>query len=160
MAQSIPGRAAVAAVALVVLLAACGSSSSSSSTGAPGTTTASTEAAGSAGSTPVTGSAELCAQRETLKTDVDDLTKVDVVANGASALTPAITKVKDDLQGLKAAATDDLKPQIQALEDSLQQLDDAVKNISSGGASAVATAAVDVAQTGSTLLTSLEDLKC
>jgi hypothetical protein len=108
----------------------------------------------------VTASAELCAQRDALRSSIDDLKNLNIVQAGASGVQDALTKVKDDLEGVQQAAGDDLKPQVQAFKDALSNLETAVKDIGSGGASAAISALEDVGTTGNDLLTSLDDLKC
>ena len=157
-------------LALTLMAAACGSDNSAPSagtTGAPTVTTAATATtatttggAASSSSSAGTGSAQLCADRDASKSSVQALTSVDVVKNGTSGIQTALTKVKDDLAALKTSATADLQPEITALEDALSSLESAIKDTGSGGVAPIVTAAKDVAQTGSTLLTSLGSAKC
>jgi hypothetical protein len=160
-------------IGLAFAVGACGdddsSSSSAATTGAASTTAAATSRTTSRASTttPANGattsaaaSDELCSARDSLGSSVQDLTSVDVVKNGTSSLQAAVSKVKDNLQTVKAEAGDELRPQVEAMETSLTQLQDAVSNVSSGGIRAVSTALSDVGQTGSALLTSLQSLKC
>jgi hypothetical protein len=172
MALSMPSRlASVLAVAAVLGLAGgCGSDEPSVSPPAsePATTSAGSAAPATsgggtttpAGSTPVTASAELCAQRDAVKSSFDDLKDVNIVQDGASGIQDALTKVKDSLVGVEQAASDDLKPQVQAFKDALSNLETAVKDIGSGGAAAAVTALQEVGTTGDTLLTSLQSLDC
>jgi hypothetical protein len=156
--------------AVLGLTAACGSDepSVSSATSGPATTSAGTAAPATsgggtttpAGSTPVTASAELCAQRDALESSIDDLKDINIVQAGASGVQDALTKVKDDLVGVEQAAGEDLKPQVQEFKDALSNLETAIKDIGSGGAAAAVTALQEVGTTGSTLLTSLQSLKC
>ena len=83
-----------------------------------------------------------------------------LVKNGTSGLQDALTKIKNDLQSVKSAAGSDLQPQVNALQTAVDQLSTALSNASSVGVAGVATAAKDVATAGSTLLTSLDKLKC
>jgi hypothetical protein len=170
MARPTPARLAslVVFTAALGVAAACGSdepSVSSATSGAATTSAGSAVTSGGAtttpaGSTPGTASAELCTQREALKSSIDDLRNINIVQAGASGVQEALTKVKDNLEGVQQAAGDDLKPQVQAFKDALSNLETAVKDIGSGGASAAITALQDVGTTGSDLLTSLDDLKC
>jgi capsule polysaccharide export protein KpsE/RkpR len=154
------GLAAAVLLGLVASLAACGSSSSSSSTSEASPSIAATTAATSGDSTPGTASAEVCAARDDLQTSITDLKDVNIVAGGTSSLQAAITKVKDNLATLKSAAGDELQPQVTAAQDALTALQSALKDVSSGGVSAVVTAAAKVASTGGVLLTDLQGLKC
>jgi hypothetical protein len=152
-----PYVALVGIVAALTLAVACGSdNSSSSSTVASTTTTASTSSSASSG----TASPQLCSARDNLRTSIQDLTNVDVVKNGTSGLQDALNKVKDNLQTVKSNASSELQPQIQAFEDSLTALGNAVSNVSSGGVGSVITAASSAAQSGQALVTSLGSLKC
>jgi hypothetical protein len=146
------GRTAMSATALVFVLGACGGDNSSSSV----VTTVTT----SATSTTASGNAALCAARDSLKSSIDDVRSVDVIKNGTSALQAALTKVKDNLQAVKAAAGADLQPQVTALQDAVTELGTAITNVASVGVAGVVTATRDVATAGSTLLTSLNNLKC
>ena len=102
----------------------------------------------------------MCAARDDLQTSITDLKDVNIVAGGTSSLQAAITKVKDNLTTLKSAAGDELQPQVTAAQDALTDLQSALKDVSSGGVSAVVTAAGKVASTGGALLTDLQGLKC
>ncbi len=102
----------------------------------------------------------MCSARDELRDSIQNLTSVDVVKNGTSALQSALATVKTNLQAVKAAASADLQPQVKAFEDSLQQLETALGNTGSSGVSGVATAATAAAQTGAALLASLQSLKC
>ena len=107
-----------------------------------------------------TGSGAVCTAREELRSSIDDLKNVDVVKNGTAGIQTALTNVKKSLQDVKASASSELQPQVKAFEDAVNQLEEALKNVSSGGVSAVVSAAKDVGTTGSTLLTGLQDVKC
>ena len=69
----------------------------------------------------------------------------------------ALTKVKDNLTTVKAAATDQLQPQVTAFQDSLTALQTALGN---SGGGAIVTALKDVSTTGTALLAALGNLKC
>ena len=155
-------QAAAAALLLAFAASACGSDSSSSGA-SPSTTIAlatSTPAATGSSTPSGTGSGAVCTAREELRSSIDDLKNVDVVKNGTAGIQTALTNVKKSLQDVKASASSELQPQVKAFEDAVNQLEEALKNVSSGGVSAVVSAAKDVGTTGSTLLTSLQDVKC
>jgi hypothetical protein len=147
-------RALATAIGLVVILAACGSDNSSS---AVATTTVTTTVSGTGGSG---NNAALCAARDNLKSSITDLTNVNVVQSGTAGLQTALTKVKDNLQAVKSAASAEMQPQVKAFEDALGQLGTAITNVGSGGAGAVVTAASNAVSAGTTLVTSLNNLKC
>jgi len=151
---------------LVLSLAACGSSSKSSSTTAA--TSSETTSAGPATTAPGSGdtestgtaSAEVCAARQDLQTSITDLKDVNIASSGTSGLQAAITKIKDNLSTLRSAAGDQLKPEVDAFQTSLDDLQTAIKDVSSGGVSAVVTAVKDAGTTGANLLDALSELKC
>jgi hypothetical protein len=152
-------------VVLCALLVACGEDSSSSSgatTGASAqaTATGSTASPTGGGTASPTGSEQLCADIDAFKSSIDDLKNVDIVKSGTSGLQTAVDKVKTSLQALRTSAASDAKDEIQAVEDSLKELETAIKNVSSGGEKAVVTAVAKVVSTGSALEQSLQDIDC
>jgi hypothetical protein len=72
----------------------------------------------------------------------------------------AIDKVKTSLQSLRTSAAGQAKDQIQAVEDSLNDLETAISNVSPGGEAAVVPAAATVVSSGSALVQSLQDIDC
>jgi hypothetical protein len=144
--------AAAACTVAVVVVAGCGGDDDSSS--ASNQTTTSTSV------TPATASPELCKQRDDLKSSIDQLTNVDVVKNGTSAVDAAMSKVRDNLDQFKSTARGEFGNEIDAFDQSLSALQSAVANYGSNGASPVVRALRDVFQSGSVLLTSLDSLKC
>jgi hypothetical protein len=155
------GRIAALGLATLLALAACGSDNSSSSSVSAATTSATTTATTTAttASTTTSGqaSAQLCQSRDALTTSVQDLANVDVVKNGTAGVKDALTKVKDNLTAVKAAATDQLKPQVTAFDDALTKLQTAIDG---PGGGAIVTALKDVSTTGTALLSALGNLKC
>jgi len=145
----------VALVALVLTAAGC-SSDDTSSTTVKATTTAATT---TTSSTPPVGSAssELCDAREALRTSITDLASVDVVKNGTSAIKDQLTTIQQNLKAVRSSAGNDVQPQVDAFQTSLDSLQSAVD--SSAPVQAVS-ALRDVASTGATLLTSLGNLQC
>jgi ABC-type phosphate/phosphonate transport system substrate-binding protein len=142
-------------MALCFVLGACGNdSSTSSATPSPTETTVSPQA------TSTAGNAELCAQRDALESSLRELTNINVVASGTSGIQEALTKVRANLQALRATARDQYRDQTQALDDALQELETAVTNVDSGGVGPVVTAAGAVATSGQALLDSLRTLDC
>ena len=140
--SSLPVRVAVAGIAFACLIAACGGDDddSSSSTTAPAN--------------------DVCQQADALRSSVDDLKNVDLVAEGTNGATAAITDVKADLTALGDSVSDELAPDVQAVGDAIDQLESAVQNLDSGGAAAALDAVADVASTTSTLITSIDDGAC
>jgi hypothetical protein len=146
-------------VLVCALLVACGDdgTSSSSSTATTGASAQPTETGGTASPT---GSEQLCADRDAFKSSIEDLKNVDVVKSGTSGLQAAVDKVKTSLQSLRTSAAGEAKDQIQAVEDSLKELESAISNVSSGGEAAVVTAAAKVVSSGNALVQSLQDIDC
>jgi hypothetical protein len=109
---------------------------------------------------PVSSASEAsCAARDQLQTAISDLSNVDVVRNGTSSITDALTRIKDALGEVRSTAGADVQPQLDAFQQSLDQLQKAL----GGGTSQVAaivSGVRDVASTGATLLTSLSNLRC
>ena len=105
-------------------------------------------------------SSDVCADREALRTSVDALTNVDVVAEGTNGVTAAVSDVKDDLAALRSSAGAELEPQVQAVQDASTKLETAVAEIDSGGAAAAVTAVPSLTDSAGTLLDSLEAGAC
>ena len=95
-----------------------------------------------------------------MSTSVDALTNLDVVAEGTNGVTAAVSDVKDDLAALGSSARAELEPQVQAVQDAVDDVETAVANLDSGGAAAAVTAVADLATSAATLLDSLEDGAC
>ena len=132
-------RRFVACVALGVVLVSCGDDDDSAT---------------------ATTVADVCADREALGESVDVLTNIDVVAEGTDGVSAAVSDVEDDLAALRSSAGDALEPQVQAVEDDLEELETAVDEIDSGGASAALAAVSELAGSAATLLGSLEAGAC
>lgn len=146
-------RTGVAGLVVVcAMLVGCGDDTSTSSTA--------TNAPATSASASPTGSEQLCADRDALKSSIDDLTNVDIAKSGTSGLQAAVDQVKGDLGSLRKSAAGEFDDQVQAMEKSLGELETAVKNVSSGGERAVVTAAANVAASGQALLQSLQDIDC
>ena len=141
-------RRVVAGIAFGVLVASCGSDSSSTAT-----TSAATTQSGAA-------SGDVCADREALSSSVDALKNVDVTAEGTNGLNAAVSAVKDDLTALRASAGSELRPQVDAVQSALDEVETAVANLSAGGAAPAVTAIATLASTSKTLLDSLEAGAC
>lgn len=142
---------------LVTVALACGDDSTSSTTTAATTTTP----AASTNPGPVgSASAELCSARDELRASISDLSNVDVVKNGTSAITSALDEIKQNLADVRSAAGSDVQPQIDALQSAVDQLQAALGGSGAGRIPAVVSAVRDVATTGATLLRSLGNLKC
>ena len=152
MTNRLVGRAAIAALALTLLGAACGGDDNSSSSTEPTTTVE---------ATTTTSSLEaLCAARDQLTSSVEGLASADVLKNGTASLSTALDEVKSNLQAVKSAASEELKPEVDDFQAKLQALQDAIGNAGSGGVGQIVTAASAAARSGSTLVTSLKNTSC
>jgi hypothetical protein len=146
-------RIVLVAASLAVVAVACGDDDDTAATTT--TTSTTTTVPGPASS----ASEASCAARDELQSAISDLSNVDVVRNGTSAITDALTRIKSALAEVRSTAGEDVQPQVQAFQQSLDQLETAL----GGGASqaaAIVSALRDVASTGATLLTSLRNLRC
>ena len=76
----------------------------------------------------------LCDDSQALKSSIDDLKNVDVVQNGTSAVSSAVTKVTDSATALIDAAKSEFKPEVDDLQSSLQTLGTSITNIPAEGA--------------------------
>ena len=95
-----------------------------------------------------------------MRESVDALASVDVVAEGTNGVTAAVSDVEDDLAALRSSAGDELEPQVQAVQDAVDQLETAAAEIDSGGASAALAAVSELTGSAATLLSSLEAGAC
>ena len=149
-------------VALVAVAAvALGGCSSSSKTSSSATTAAgsATTAAGSATTYPA-GKEQVCQARDQLKSSIEALTKPSLLMGGTSSIKAAVTKVQDDLTSLKAAAKTDYKPQVEAVQTSVKDLQKTVSDHSNKSVSQnlqdIGTAIANVGTTSSELFTQVK----
>jgi hypothetical protein len=136
--------------------AACGDDDSSSTTTTTTTTPPSTTNPGPIGS----ASADLCDARDELQSAIGDLTHVDVVKNGTSAVTSALSRIKDDLGAVRTAAGNDLQPQVAAFQHAIDQVQTALTGSGTPQIDAIVSGLRNVGSTGATLVTSLRNLRC
>lgn len=157
-------RRLVVFAAVGALLASCGSSDDSSSTAASSPTTGATTSAAAttlAASTTTNSSAassgDVCADRDALRSSLAALTNVDLVAEGTNGAKTAINAVKDDLTALRTSAGSELQPEVQAVQNGIDDLDTAVD---AGSAAQAATAVTKLAGATTTLFDSLQSRPC
>jgi hypothetical protein len=134
-------RGVLAVLAIAMLIGACGDDDDSSAT-----TTAPEDA--------------VCDDAQALTASVDDLKEVDLVAEGTDGASAAITAVKDDLSAFSESAGDEVQPQVQAVEDAIDELETAVENLDSDPAGTALQAVSDVASSAGTLIATLDDGAC
>ena len=164
-------RRVVACLAIgLVVGTSCGDDDESSSTAAETTVGEATGAAPTvasvsptnSSSTPAAsaGSEDMCTDRGALSSSVSALGDVDLVAEGTNGVTAAVDAIKDDLTALRESVSAELRPQVQAVEDALDELETAAADLGSGGAAATATAVSNLATVTGTLLDSLQAGVC
>jgi hypothetical protein len=146
-------RVVLLAASLSVASSACGDDD-----GAVATTTSTTTTTTLPG--PVSSASDAsCAARDELQAAISDLSNVDVVRNGTSAITAALTRIKSALGEVRSTAGTDVQPQVDAFQQSLDQLQTALAGGTSQAA-AIVRSIGEVTSTGATLLTSLRNLRC
>lgn len=150
------GAATIAVLALAGLgAAACGSddkSSSSSNTRATSTSTPT-------GST-TQGSAEFCKARSDLNDSIDSLKHTNFLKEGTSGIEDKINEIDDNLKALRSSASDEARPQIDALQNSLSDFKDAIKNPGSSGVSGITDAAGNVIKDADNVRQQLQSIHC
>jgi hypothetical protein len=129
-----------AAGAVAMLMAACGDDDDSSSTTDPAD--------------------DVCTDSQALSASVDDLKDVDLVAEGTDGASAAITAVKDDLAAFSESAGAEVQPEVQAVEDAIDELETAVENLDGDPDGTAREAVSNVASSASTLITTLDDGAC
>ena len=122
--RRLPTTVLLAAVLAVVALGCSSSSSSTATSGASG--------GGSTATTYPAGKEQACQARDKLKTSLAALTNPSLLTGGASGIKSAIDTVQTDLNNLARASKQDYKPQVDALQSALKQLQTAVGNLGNG----------------------------
>jgi hypothetical protein len=92
-----------------------------------------------------------------LKSSIEALTDVDLTEDGAKGVEAAVGEVKDDLEALGDSVGDELKPEVEGVQDALDGLQSAVE---SGGMSQALSAVSTLASSAATLVASLENASC
>ena len=156
--RRIVGRVIAVAAALAVFAvtaAGCSSTStssasSSSSTGSTPSGSASSAKAGSSTATSYpAGKEQVCQARDQLKTSITALTNPSLLLGGTSAIKSAVDQVQTDLTALGTAAKDDYKPQVSAMQTSMQSLETAVGDLGNGDVTKnLQTVGTDIAAVG------------
>jgi len=126
------------------------SASSSSSTGSTPSGSASSAKAGSSTATSYpAGKEQVCQARDQLKTSITALTNPSLLLGGTSAIKSAVDQVQTDLTALGTAAKDDYKPQVSAMQTSMQSLETAVGDLGNGDVTKnLQTVGTDIAAVG------------
>ena len=120
------------------------------------------ESASSASGTYPPDQAQLCQARDQLRTSIGQLTDPSLLTQGASAIGAAVDRTQNDLDAVVTAAQPELKPQLDAVQASLEQLRTAVGNVGSGDVTEnlrnVASAAAKVGSSSTELLSELNKI--
>ena len=85
---------------------------------------------------------------------------VDIIASGTDGVREALTDVQDSLGELRVSASDTFAPEVDALGDALQSLQDVIGDVSAAGVSGVVDAVSDVISSGGDLVDRLQSLDC
>jgi hypothetical protein len=160
--------AVIAAGALLCALTACSSGSPlDGSTPSPSPSAGATSAApsvvaspaGPSGSLPAASSSADCADAEALRSSLEALGNVDVARDGVNSLNSAIDDVRAKLNAAAAAASSDLKPQLDQVRTALGELQSAASGVTAQNvrekAPAIAQALRQLATSTSELTTAL-----
>ncbi len=78
------------------------------------------------------GKEQVCAARSQLQTSVTALTSTSLLSEGTTAIKAAVDQVQTDLNSLSAAAQQDYRPQVDAMQSALQQLQAAAGALGNG----------------------------
>lgn len=161
------GAAAVLSLVAAVT-AGCGSGATTSASSSPSAAASSSPSAAASSSMSAAsgsmsypaGKEDICQARDQLKTSITDLTNTQVVAEGTNAIKAAVGQVQTALDAVKAAAKDDYRAQVTAVQTALQDLQAAVANLGSGDATnnlrAVSQAITATGAAAETLFTQLK----
>ena len=82
------------------------------------------------------------------------------MAEGTDGAKAAVTAVKDDLEALRASAGDELRPQVEAVQGDVDDLEAAIEDLGSGGAAAAVSAVTSLVGSARTLLDELQAGAC
>jgi hypothetical protein len=94
------------------------------------------------------------------KGDQEAHVNVDVVQNGTSAVSSAVTKVTDSATALIDAAKSEFKPEVDDLQTALQTLGTSITNIPAKGLDPVKEAATGVETSATNLTDAIDKEKC
>lgn len=75
---------------------------------------------------------QLCQARDDLRTSVTALTDPTLLTQGATAIGAAVDNVQTNLDSPTTAAKPELKPQLNAMQSALRQLQTSVANVGNG----------------------------
>ena len=138
--------------------AACGDDDNNND-GASGSSTTRAESTTTSGSTSQ-GSEEFCQARSDFNDSIDSLKDVNILKDGTSGIQDKLDAVENDLQAMRDAASDEAKPEIDDLQDSLSDLKNAIQNVDDVGISGVADAARDTVSAADDVRDQLRSIRC
>ena len=101
-----------------------------------------------------------CADRDALRSSIDSLTEVDVVAEGTNGLQAAIDAVTEDLAAVRASAGDDIQPEVAAVQSALDDVEAVVSTGSAADAAEIVSSLSTLAAAASGLLDALDAGPC
>jgi hypothetical protein len=155
----LPRRSIAACAIAVSAFAVAGGGAASGSASATSlssyTASSSYTAASSTSTTYPAGKKQVCQARAQLKTSVEALVKPSTLTSGRTAIKADVSQVQTNLNNFKKAAKKDYKPQVDAVEASVQQVKTAVGKMGNGQVSknleAVGSAITQVGTTSAAL---------
>jgi hypothetical protein len=100
---------------------------------------------------------DVCEQSEAVRQSVEDLASLDVIASGTDGLNAAVDNVRTEVSSLKETVSDDVEPEVEALETAIDDARDAFANIDSDAALSARIADVENALGG--IATAAADLR-
>ncbi len=104
---------------------------------------------------------QYCAAGESFESSLDELTGLDLVAEGTDGLTAAVDQVQSDLGDLRDSASEAAADEVDALEQAVDDLTDAIStlggDLTSDNATAVGTAIDNVATAAQSVRDTLSD---
>jgi hypothetical protein len=139
--------------------AACGDDDNNNSGSSTSTTRESSSTSSTSGASS-TGSEEFCRARGDFNDSIDELKDVNPITDGTQGIESALNDVEDNLQAMRDAASDEARPEIDAFQDSLSDLKNAISNVDDVGISGVADAARDTLSAADDLADKLQSIKC
>ena len=73
----------------------------------------------------------VCDQADAVRQSVEGLANLDVIASGTDGLTAAVDDVRTELQALRQTASDEIRPEVEALETAVEDGQETLSNIDS-----------------------------
>ena len=154
----------IAVLKICLAVASCGDDDDDSATGSTAPVDApasSTVVSITTSATPATSgtsraAGDACAAKDALGESITDLQDMDL-SGGAAGIQDALGDVKDDLAELRSSVSDELQPDVQAVEQAVQDLETALGDIGSGGLGEAVSAVSELASAGGSLIHTLEE---